>query len=278
MPPTQTQARHDQTAARSTGHVALFDSGLGGLSVLEAVRGVFDRVRVDYVADGAFFPYGPRGEDEIRDRVVAVVGAYLDQPGAAGVVVIACNTASTAALGALRGTFPGVRFVGVVPAVKPAAQASRSKVIGVLATPGTVARPYHAALIAQHAADCLVLCHGAAGLAALAERALCDGVVNPKAVQAEIAPLFSNPAMDTVVLGCTHYPLLRETLEAVAPWPVSWCDSGLAVARQVGRQWQSGPASPPGVWRCFSTRPLTDNERRLFAGCGFATFSALSCT
>jgi glutamate racemase len=255
--------------------VAVFDSGLGGLSVLGAVREMFAGVRVDYLADGAFFPYGPRAEDEIRQRVVEVIRAYLRQPGAAGVVVIACNTASTAALGALRGAFPAVRFVGVVPAVKPAALASRSKVIGVLATPGTVRRPYHAALIAQHAADCLVLCHGAAGLAALAEQALCTGRADLDAVRAEIAPLFSNRAMDTVVLGCTHYPLLRDALETVAPWPVQWCDSGLAVARQVGRQWGAEASRTPGPWRCFSTRDLGSSERILFQRWGFSRFARL---
>jgi glutamate racemase len=208
--------------------VAVFDSGLGGLSVLGAVREMFAGVRVDYLADGAFFPYGPRAEDEIRQRVVEVIRAYLRQPGAAGVVVIACNTASTAALGALRGAFPAVRFVGVVPAVKPAALASRSKVIGVLATPGTVRRPYHAALIAQHA-----------------------------------------------VLGCTHYPLLRDALETVAPWPVQWCDSGLAVARQVGRQWGAEASRTPGPWRCFSTRDLGSSERILFQRWGFSRFARL---
>jgi glutamate racemase len=259
------------------GVVVLFDSGLGGLSIFAALRQLCaDRgilLAADYVADSAYFPYGPREEGEICARVLAVIGAYLALPDAAKVVVIACNTASTAALAALRAEFPGVCFVGVVPAIKPAAQRSHSGVIGLLATPGTIARPYSGRLIADFAAHCTVLRHGAAGLAILAERALSGEAVDPQAVLDEIKPLFCDRRLDAVVLGCTHYPLLRPQLEQLAPWSVQWHDSGAAVAQQVVRQWQpvdrdSGQAG--ALHRVWSTAPLSVGQQAAFFRQGFA--------
>ncbi|SIS90039.1 glutamate racemase [Insolitispirillum peregrinum] len=222
--------------------VAVFDSGLGGVSVLAAIRDALPpATRYSYCADGAFFPYGPRSEAEIEARVRAVIHALLrhetDRPD---VVVIACNTASTAALAAVRADHPQMPFVGVVPAIKPAASLSKSRVIGLLATPGTVRRAYSDQLIRQFAADCVVVRHGAQKLADLAEQVVARGGVQQAAdlrpaVEAEIAPLFTDHRLDTVVLGCTHYPLVRHWLSEAAPWPVTWLDSGEAVARQVLR-------------------------------------------
>lgn len=222
-------------------HVVVFDSGLGGLSILAALRQALPvQTSYSYCADTAFFPYGPRSEREIRARVRAVVAAVLAHPQAPDLVVIACNTASTAALDALRADHPGVPFVGVVPAIKPAAAHSRSRVIGLLATPGTVKRAYSDRLIQDFAAGCEVLRHGAARLADLAEEILQDPPAldhrpTLAAIGAEIAPLFQDPRLDTVVLGCTHYPLLLPWLEQAAPWPVTWLESGAAVARQALR-------------------------------------------
>lgn len=219
--------------------LAVFDSGLGGLTVLAAIRRALPGVAVTYVADSAAFPYGPRPEAEVRARVVAVVGAVLADAAArdapVDAVVIACNTASTAALEALRAAFPDVPFVGTVPAIKPAAEATRSGVIGLLATPGTVDRPYIDALAARFAAGRTLVRVGAPRLAALAEGKLRGTAPPVGAVAAEIAPLFDAPGLDVVVLGCTHYPLLRPELQAAAPWPVAWLDSADAVARQAGR-------------------------------------------
>lgn len=214
--------------------VAVFDSGLGGLSVLAAIRRQLPGVAITYVADSAAFPYGPKPEAVVRERVVAVIGAVLRREPV-DAVVIACNTASTAALEALRLAYPGTPFVGTVPAIKPAAEATRSGVIGLLATPGTIHRPYIDALAARFAAGCTLVRVGAPALASLAEAKLRGEGLRPGAVAAEIAPLFLDPRLDVVVLGCTHYPLLRPELEAAAPRPVAWLESAEAVARQARR-------------------------------------------
>lgn len=222
-------------------HVAVFDSGLGGVSILAALRQALPaQTSYSYCADSAYFPYGPRTESEIRARVRAVITALVHQTPRPDVVVVACNTASTAALDALRHDHPQIPFVGVVPAIKPAAAHSTSRVIGLLATPGTVRRAYSERLIADFASDCVVVRHGAPRLADLAEEILqaspaVDHLPTLAAIGAEIAPLFTDKRLDTVVLGCTHYPLLRPWLEQAAPWPVTWLDSGDAVARQVRR-------------------------------------------
>lgn len=240
--------------------IAVFDSGLGGLTVLEAIRHAVPGAVISYVADNAGFPYGPRPEAEVRARVQAVIGALLavDPPN---VVVIACNTASTAALAALREAHPHLPVVGTVPAIKPAAERSRSRVIGLLATPGTVNRAYIDDLAARFAADCTLVRVGAADLAALAEAKMRGEPVARAAVAANIAPLFAVPGLDVVVLGCTHYPLLRAEFEALAPWPVAWIDSAQAVARQTARQVAALPASVArhgGDDRCWMTAPSPD--------------------
>lgn len=225
--------------------VAVFDSGLGGLTVLAALRRHIPEAAFTYVADSAAFPYGPKTEAAVRARVLAVIAALLrHEPVDA--VVIACNTASTAALDALRQTHPDVPFVGTVPAIKPAAEATRSGVIGLLATPGTVHRPYIDALAARVAAGRTLVRVGAPVLAVLAEGKLRGSAPDPSAVAAEIAPLFIEPRLDVVVLGCTHYPLLRPELEAAAPRPVAWLDSAAAVARQARRVLPAAAASSRG--------------------------------
>ncbi len=246
--------------------VAVFDSGLGGLTVLEAIRRTLPGVAVTYVADNAAFPYGPLSEAAVSARVLAVIGALLVTERV-DAVVIACNTASTAALAVLRAAFPVMPFVGTVPALKPAAQATRSGVIGLLATPGTVHRPYIDALAAEVAAGCRVVRVGAPALAALAEGKLRGVPPPPGAVAAEIAPLFDDPLVDVVVLGCTHYPLLRPELVAAAPRPVPWLDSADAVARQTARVLAGANDTASGEDRCFLTAPAPDMRAPLCIVC-----------
>lgn len=236
--------------------IAVFDSGLGGLTVLEALRRALPGVAITYVADNAAFPYGPKPEAVVRDRVVDVIGALLarETPDA---VVVACNTASTAALAALRAAYPAVPFVGTVPAIKPAAERSRSRIIGLLATPGTVNRPYIDDLAARFAADCTVVRVGAPNLAALAEAKLRGQAPPPEAVATDIAPLFAVSRLDAVVLGCTHYPLLLPEFEALAPWPVAWIDSADAVARQTARV-VAGRDRTSGPNRSYVTAPAPE--------------------
>ena len=214
--------------------VLVFDSGSGGLTVARAVREAMPGAALVYAADNAAFPYGNWAEAKLVARIVKVMDRLIDavKPDC---VVIACNTASTLALTALREEFR-LPFVGTVPAIKPAARMTVSGVIGVLATPATVRREYTQALIHTYAYHCKVLLHGAPRLAELAEAKLRGEAVAADAVAAEIAPVFRRRAgrpTDVVVLGCTHYPLLIEEITAAAPWPVTFVDPAPAIARRV---------------------------------------------
>ncbi|PSC04315.1 glutamate racemase [Alsobacter soli] len=213
--------------------ILIFDSGLGGLTVFREVLKARPDARFVYAADDAGFPYGRLDEATLVARVVAVIERLLatHQPD---LVVIACNTASTLVLPALRARFP-IPFVGTVPAIKPAAERSRTRHIAVLATPGTVKRDYTQALIDEFAGTCRVTLVGSVALAALCEAVLKGEDVPDAALAAELAPCFpeGDPRTDVVVLGCTHYPLVRDRLERLAPWPVTWIDPAPAIARRV---------------------------------------------
>jgi glutamate racemase len=217
--------------------ILVFDSGLGGLTVLrEIVRARPDAYYL-YVADDAFFPYGHHGEEQIIDRVVPLVGELIGTH-APDLVVIACNTASTLVMSHLRDAYK-MPFVGTVPAIKPACTSSKTKRVSVLGTRGTVKREYTRKLIHDFARGCEVTLVGSAELASLAESALRGNEVSDQAIAAELAPCFvghdaSDAARtDTVALACTHYPLLLDRFITLAPWPVDWIDPAPAIARRV---------------------------------------------
>jgi glutamate racemase len=216
--------------------ILVFDSGLGGLTVLREIVRARPDAHYVYVADDAFFPYGHHTEDAIIARVVPLIGDLVDTH-APDLVVIACNTASTLVMSHLRAEYD-VPFVGTVPAIKPACAASETKLVSVLGTKGTVKREYTKALIRDFAGGCKVTLVGSANLAALAETALGGEIVADSAILAEIAPCFVADTegvcrTDTVVLACTHYPLLMDRLVQLAPWPVEWIDPAPAIARRV---------------------------------------------
>ncbi len=215
--------------------ILAFDSGLGGLTVFREVARVRPDADYVYLADDAAFPYGALSEAALVARVEAVFERAI-AAFAPDLAVIACNTASTLVLPRLRARFD-IPFVGTVPAIKPAAEASRSRLISVLATPGTVRRDYTRDLIARFAGDCAVTLVGAPRLAALAEATLRGEPVGDDEIAAEIAPCFvSEPdgrRTDHVVLACTHYPLLGERIAAVSPWAVTLVDPASAIARRV---------------------------------------------
>src|ERR1041384_1250046 len=218
---------------RSPG-ILVFDSGVGGLTVFREIARARPDARLTYVADNALFPYGKVPEDQLVARVTTLM-ADLIARHAPDLVVIACNTASVQALPALRDRF-SVPFVGTVPAIKPACAASQSKRVSVLGTEATVAREYTHALIRNFGQGCDLTLVGSARLAALAEAALSGGPVSDDDVRAEIAPCFVEDGAertDTVVLACTHYPLLLDRFERLAPWPVRWIDPAPAIARRV---------------------------------------------
>jgi len=213
--------------------ILVFDSGLGGLTVLREITAARPGAAYTYVADDAFFPYGQHEESAIIARVVPLIGELIErhQPD---LVVIACNTASTLVMDHLRKAY-SVPFVGTVPAIKPACTASRTKRVSVLGTRGTVKREYTRTLIRDFAQGCEVTLVGAENLASLAEATLRGETISDGTVLAEIAPCFVDgaPRTDTVVLACTHYPLLLEQIRRIAPWPVDWIDPAPAIARRV---------------------------------------------
>ena len=217
--------------------ILVFDSGLGGLTVLREIVRTRPDAHYIYVADDAFFPYGHHSEEQIIARVVPLVGELIDahEPD---LVTIACNTASTLVMSHLRSAYT-VPFVGTVPAIKPACASSKTKRVSVLGTRGTVKREYTRKLIHDFAGGCEVTLVGSPELASLAEAALSGQTVRDADIAAEIAPCFighpedASARTDTVVLACTHYPLLLERLARLAPWPVDWIDPAPAIARRV---------------------------------------------
>jgi glutamate racemase len=217
--------------------ILVFDSGLGGLTVLREIVATRPDAHYVYVADDAFFPYGHHSEDQIIARVVPLIGELI-AAHAPDLVVIACNTASTLVMSHLRNEYK-VPFVGTVPAIKPACMRSKTKRVSVLGTKGTVQREYTKALIRDFAQGCEVTLVGSADLASLAEAGLSGREVRNPEILAELAPCFVgereqvSARTDTVVLACTHYPLLMDRFTALAPWPVDWIDPAPAIARRV---------------------------------------------
>lgn len=214
--------------------ILVFDSGLGGLTVFSEIARLRPGAEYIYCADDDGFPYGAWSEPELVARVVNVLGDRI-AADAPDMVVIACNTASTLVLPDLRKNWPDTPFVGTVPAIKPAAEGSQSRMISVLATPGTVKRDYTQNLIAQFAAHCHVKLVGSSHLARLAEDYMHRGLACDEEIAAEITPCFetrNDDRTDAIVLACTHYPLLIESFRRLAPWPVTWVDPAPAIARR----------------------------------------------
>jgi glutamate racemase len=231
MPNPMTAPAKPATAAPT---ILIFDSGVGGLTVYREVAAARPDATYVYVADDAGFPYGNQPETVLIARIVDVIGKAIAQH-APDLVVVACNTASTLALSQLRARF-SVPFVGTVPAIKPACAQSKTKRVAVLGTQATVSREYTRALIREFAAGCDVALVGSSHLATFAEAKLAGSAVPDAAIKAEIAGCFVDAdgrRTDTVVLACTHYPLLTDRFRAVAPWPVDWLDPAPAIARRV---------------------------------------------
>ena len=214
--------------------ILVFDSGLGGLSVAREVHHLLPQVQLIYFGDTAFFPYGSKPEEVLIERVLAQI-SRLELTTSPDLIVLACNTASTLVLPQLRAQ-TATPVVGVVPAIKPAAAHSQSGVIGLLATPGTVQRDYTASLIAEHAGHCRVVAVGSTELVLLAEGKLRGRPPSRRALSAILQPFLEHPKhseLDTMVLACTHFPLLTDELAEAYGRPVRWVDSGAAIAQRV---------------------------------------------
>jgi glutamate racemase len=256
-----------------------FDSGVGGLSVVAPTLMLLPTANIVYAADSAGFPYGTKSEAEIAARVPALLGRLVERYRPR-LVVIACNTASTIALPHVRAALD-VPVVGTVPAIKPAAALSRTRVIGVLGTEATVRQPYVDDLVARFAGDCRVIRHGSAALVELAETKMAGGNVDPAQVAEAVAPLAEHPDatdMDTVVLACTHFPLLAAELGAAIPQALSFTDGGPGIARRIahltaGQGWPTAPVSGTLVFTHLGDREAA--IARHLAGRGFTQVDRL---
>jgi glutamate racemase len=257
----------------------LFDSGVGGLSVAAAVREALPQAPLIYVADNAGYPYGTKPPALIEARVPALLGRVAERFDPE-LIVIACNTASTIALDAVRAALD-LPIVGTVPAVKPAAALSKTRTIGVLGTEATVRQPYVDRLMTEFAADCTVVRHGSAELVELAEAKLRGEAAAPEAYRRVLSGLFGHfggDKIDTIVLACTHFPLVEAELAAAAPRPVAFVDGKEGIARRVafltqGRAW---PDERPAHRALFTGRTADiEAYRPGFAAFGFGDIGFL---
>ena len=254
--------------------VLVFDSGIGGLTVLRELRTVMPDRAFVYVADDAGFPYGDWEEGALIRRISDLF-AELIATHDPELAVIACNTASTLVMPELRSRF-SIPFVGTVPAIKPAAERTRSGLVSVLATPGTVKRDYTRGLISQFAQQCHVRLVGSKNLAAMAETHIRGGSLDLEEVAAEIEACFleaDGRRTDIVVLACTHYPFLANVFRKLAPWPVDWLDPAEAIARQALKLLPgAAPSLPEGFDRAVFTTGAPDYlTTRLIHGFGLAS-------
>ncbi|AUI66899.1 MULTISPECIES: glutamate racemase [Glaesserella] len=211
--------------------ILLYDSGMGGLTIYDAIRESLPDAHYLYCFDNAYFPYSEKSEAVLIERAVFIV-QKIAEIYPLDLVVVACNTASTVVLPALRERF-AMPIVGTVPAIKPAAQISQTKTIGLLATKGTVVRPYVDELVARYAKDCVVERIGSTDLVEIVEEKQQTGVVDMLRLQKVVAEWQDYPKLDTVILGCTHFPLVKDELQQLLPNVKFFVDPGNGIANRV---------------------------------------------
>ncbi|WP_058913639.1 glutamate racemase [Entomohabitans teleogrylli] len=259
--------------------VLVFDSGVGGLSVYDEVRHLLPDLHYIYAFDNVAFPYGEKSEAFIVERVVAIVTAVQARYPLA-LAVIACNTASTVSLPALREKFE-FPVVGVVPAIKPAARLTANGIVGLLATKGTVRRPYTRELIDRFATECRIEMLGSSELVELAEAKLHGEAVSLDELRRILRPWLRMPEPpDTVVLGCTHFPLLQEELLSVLPEGTRLVDSGAAIARRTAwlleHEAPDAKSSEDNLAFCIAFTPQTAQLSPVLQRYGFKTLEKLT--
>jgi glutamate racemase len=234
--------------------IGIFDSGVGGLSILQAARRELPQEDILYLADQAHVPYGPRPIDEVR-KFAEGISRYLLGRGVK-LIIVACNTASAAALYNLREAFPLMPFVGMEPAVKPAAETTQSGVVGVLATPATFQGELYASVVARFAGGATVLQDTCPGLVSQVEKGELSSLETRQILQKALTPMLER-GMDRVVMGCTHYPFVIPLIKELVGSQVEVIDPAPAVARQTGRVLQSkgllNPKSFPGEVEYLTT-------------------------
>ena len=248
--------------------IGFFDSGIGGFSIVPTVLSSIPTGRIIYCADYALFPYGIKQDTQIEDRATRIV-SHLTRREPIDILVIACSTLSTLALDRIRAELP-IPVVGVVPAIKPGAERTTTGHIAVLATKATVARPYTQQLIAEFASECTIELVGSNILVEQAERKILKKSVDLDSIRQELAPIANNSAIDTVILACTHFPLLLPELKQVLGDKIQWLDPAQAIARRIITLLEKKPPnhSAPGPHRlyCTEARPGLDEHLSTIIG------------
>lgn len=241
----------------------VFDSGIGGTTVLEHIQKQLPSAHYSYFMDNALLPYGEQSKQTIIRRLCALVQFIEHTNLAVDVLVIACNTASTSALNILR-QYTAMPIVGVVPAIKPGASQSLTQHIALLATPTTVASNYTKKLIAEHSAAATVHLYSSVKLVALAEQAFYQQCINQAELNLELQKLAIEPQVDTLVLGCTHFPILAQAISSFYQGRINTIDSGEAIAKRVGSiltasvtENVQGNKKP---LQCYATAPIRNNK------------------
>ena len=262
--------------------VLFIDSGLGGLSVWREVSRLNRGLNYLYAFDNEYFPDGEKDDSVIVERCNRIVSAVASRYSV-DLAVVACNTASTVALPSLRANF-GIPIVGVVPAIKPAAQLTKTGVIGLLATPATVKRKYIDDLINEYAGTCTVIRVGSSELVSIAEEKMKSGTVDKEALAYSLSEFKNNPDVDTVVLGCTHFPWLRSEIEMELTSRIRCVDSGHAIARRVNSLLtgiETGENRTPEKSLAFMTNSKTEDfpkYQAVFSRAGFLSLEELKIT
>ncbi|MFO7625138.1 MAG: glutamate racemase [Anaerolineales bacterium] len=246
---TELMVNHDPNLQTPIG---IFDSGVGGLSVLKAIRQQLPHEKIIFIADQTHVPYGPRPLEEVRAYSEAITRFLLGE--GAKVIVVACNTASAAALLWLRQTFPEVPFVGMEPALKPAAETTQSGVVGVLATPATFQGALYASVVERFAQGVKVLQHTCPGLVAQIEAGRMVGPEARAILEAALQPMLAQ-SIDTIVLGCTHYPFVIPLIEEITGPTVRVIDPAPAVARQTRRVLEARGVTNPRLETNLNNKP-----------------------
>lgn len=256
--------------------VLFFDSGVGGLSVYQEVKALLPNLRYLYCFDNAYFPYSEKSESCLIERAVTICEKICTEHQVS-LIVVACNTASTVVLPSLRAKF-NCPIVGTVPAIKPAAQLSKNKVIGLLATKGTIQRDYVDDLIQQYAQDCQVKRIGSTEIVQIAEEKLQGIPVDFARLNAAVQLWHNEPLLDTVVLGCTHFPLLKTELAQCLPQVQHFVDSGRAIASRIQSLLPASQnLSTQENWAYCTAKPTNEQAvRQMLSNFGFNQLKQLT--
>lgn len=234
--------------------IGMFDSGVGGLSVLRALRSALPNENVLYLADQSHIPYGPKSKEEIRGFAFEITRFLMSQ--GAKLIVVACNTASAAALHALREAFPSTSFVGMEPAVKPAAEITRTGKVGVLATPTTFSGELYASVVERFAQHVTIFKSTCPGLVEEIEAGNLETPRTRRILEEALAPMVE-AGIDTVVMGCTHYPFVIPLIEEITGPAVRTIDPAPAIARQAQRLLEAEgllvPSESPGKMTFYTS-------------------------